>query len=114
SPLMLLIDPTLLGVFAPHKTVMEFVRHVGWMWLVLGAGGLLFRTVHLFFIKDVLNRPVWVTKILTHPFHYIMLYYKAPHYLLQGQLIDPNQAQQGAEELDDIEDEAEPEPALRG
>src|SRR5262249_46708099 len=33
-PLMLLIDPTRLGVFAPHKTVMESVRHVGSAWLV--------------------------------------------------------------------------------
>jgi hypothetical protein len=31
---------------------------------------------------------VWATKILTDPFHDIMLYYKAPLYLLRGELLD--------------------------
>ncbi len=48
------------------------------MWLVLGVGGLLFRTVHLFFLKGVQTGLVWMTKILTDPFHDIMLYHKAP------------------------------------
>ena len=30
-----------------------------------------------------------MTKILTDPFHDIMLYYKAPLYLLRGELMDP-------------------------
>jgi hypothetical protein len=30
-----------------------------------------------------------MTKILTDPFHDIMLYYKAPFYLMRGELIDP-------------------------
>jgi len=38
---------------------------------------------------------VWFTKILTDPFHDIMLYYKAPFYLLKGQLVDPMTAEQG-------------------
>ncbi len=89
SPLPLYFDPTLFGIFEPHATTMEFVRHVGLMWLVIGAGGLLFRTIHLFFIKDVETGLVWMTKILTDPFHDVMLYYKAPFYLMRGQLIDP-------------------------
>src|SRR5262245_25230907 len=113
-PLMLLIDPTLLGVFEAPKTFMDYVRHVGWIWLVLGVGGLLFRTIHLFFIQGVMSGLAWATKILTDPFHDIMLYYKAPYYLLQGQLIDPNHGRHGAETDDEVEDEAEPEPALRG
>ena len=44
----------------------------------LGVGALLFRTVHLFFLRDVQTGLVWVTKILTDPFHDIMLYHKAP------------------------------------
>jgi hypothetical protein len=32
---------------------------------------------------------VWITKIITDPFHDIVLYYKAPLYLLRGELIDP-------------------------
>jgi hypothetical protein len=40
-------------------------------------------------IKDVRTGVVWVTKILTDPFHDAKLYYKAPFYLMRGQLLDP-------------------------
>ena len=59
------------------------------IWLVVGLGGLLFRTIQLFFIKDVQTGLVWATKILTDPFHDIKLYHKAPLYLMRGELIDP-------------------------
>jgi hypothetical protein len=90
SPLPLYFDPTLFGIFSPHATTMEFIRHVGMVWLVVGAGGLVFRTVHLFFLKDVQTGLVWATKILTDPFHDVKLYWKAPFYLMRGQLIDPS------------------------
>jgi len=90
SPLPLLLDPTLFGIFSPHNDAFEFVRHVAQVWLAVGAGGLLFRTVQLFFIKDVQTGLVWAVKILTDPFHDIKLYYKAPLYLLRGELLDPN------------------------
>ena len=45
--------------------------------------------MQLFFIRDVQTGLVWMTKILTDPFHDLVLYYKAPFYLLRGQLIDP-------------------------
>ena len=32
---------------------------------------------------------VWFTKILTDPFHDVLLYHKAPFHLLRGQWIDP-------------------------
>jgi hypothetical protein len=89
SPLLLLIDPTLMGMLTPHATLYEFVRNTGWIWLAVGVGGLLFRTVHLFFLQGVKAGLAWMTKILTDPFHDAMLYYKAPYYLLKGQLIDP-------------------------
>jgi len=89
SPLVLLLDPTLFGLFDVARTVPEFARHVGALWLLLGAGGLVFRTVHLFFLRDVQTGLVWMTKILTDPFHDIKLYYKAPLHLLRGELIDP-------------------------
>ncbi|MBV8589416.1 MAG: hypothetical protein JO212_05045 [Acetobacteraceae bacterium] len=88
SPLMLFLDPTLLGTVAPATTPGEFLRHLGYMWLILGVGGLLFRTIHLFFIGSVQTGLVWATKILTDPFHDIKLYYRAPAYLLRGKLID--------------------------
>jgi hypothetical protein len=89
SPLPLYFDPTLFGIFTPHAGPAEFVRHVAIIWLVIGLGGLLFRTVQLFIIKDVMTGLVWATKILTDPFHDIKLYHKAPLYLLRGELIDP-------------------------
>ncbi len=89
SPLLLAADPTLLGLFNAHSNFDEFVHNTGLMWLAIGAGGLLFRTVHLFFIKDVQSGLVWMSKILTDPFHDIKLYYKAPLALLRGELIEP-------------------------
>ena len=59
------------------------------IWLALGIGGVLFRTVQLFVIKDVQTGLVWATKILTDPFHDIKLYHKAPLALLRGEWIDP-------------------------
>lgn len=89
SPLCLVADPTLLGLVEPHHGQAEFVRNVGLLWLFVGVGGLLFRTVHLFYLKDITTGLVWLTKILTDPFHDVKLYYKAPFYVLRGQLIDP-------------------------
>jgi hypothetical protein len=89
SPLPLYFDPTFFGVFTPHANTTEFVRHVAEIWLAIGIGGVLFRTVHLFFLKDVQTGLVWATKILTDPFHDIKLYHKAPLALLRGELIDP-------------------------
>jgi hypothetical protein len=98
SPLLLYFDPTLFGIFTPHGNPTEFLRHVAQIWLVIGAGGLLFRMVQLFLIKDVQTGLVWATKILTDPFHDIKLYYKAPFYLLRGELIDPGIGSEWSEE----------------
>jgi hypothetical protein len=94
SPLPLYFDPTLFGLFVPHASSGEFIRHVAQIWLLVGIGGLLYRTVQLFFIKDVQTGLVWMTKILTDPFHDIKLYYKAPLYLLRGELFDEMPAEQ--------------------
>jgi hypothetical protein len=108
SPLSLLVDPTLFGIFEPHANVTEFVRHVAQVWLVIGLGGLLFRTIQLFLVKNVITGLVWATKILTDPFHDIKLYYKAPLYLLRGELIDPHHGWQDDEEDDGSEEEPVP------
>jgi hypothetical protein len=88
SPLLLFVDPTMLHTVEPAQTVSMFMRHLGYLWLAIGIGGLLFRTVHLFKIKDVQTGLVWATKILTDPFHDIKLYYRAPSYLLRGEFIE--------------------------
>ena len=92
SPLLLVFDPSLFGTLEPHQWVGGFVHNTGLLWLGLGAGALLFRTVHLFYLKDVSTGLVWLTKILTDPFHDIKLYHRAPLHLLRGQLIDPGPA----------------------
>jgi hypothetical protein len=88
SPLVLLIDPTVLGIFQAHAGMTELVRHVALIWLFVGGAGLVFRTVQLFFIKDVESGLAWMVKILTDPFHDIMLYWKAPLHLMRGELYD--------------------------
>ena len=88
APVALWIDPTMVGLFEPATGLEGFARHTGMLWLYIGIGGLLFRTVHLFFIKGVLDGLVWMTKILTDPFHDIYLYHKAPLALMRGELIE--------------------------
>ena len=92
-PMMLYIEPGLFGMIEPWDNLTEWVRQVGAAWLILGVGGLLFRTVHLFFLKDVQTGLVWMTKILTDPFHDIILYHKAPLHLLKGEMMDNNPKQ---------------------
>lgn len=89
SPLLFWVDPTFLGQFDAATDAESFVHNVGMLWLYVGVAGLLFRTVHLFFLKGVMSGLVWMTKILTDPFHDIKLYYKSPLYLLRGELIEP-------------------------
>jgi len=89
SPLVLWLNPSLFGLLHTPANGGEFIRNVGVMWLAVGAGGLIFRMLQLFVIKNVQSGLVWVTKILTDPFHDVMLYYKAPLALLRGELIDP-------------------------
>jgi hypothetical protein len=92
SPLLLYFSPTLFGTINAANGVEEFATQIGMMWLVLGVGGLVFRALHLFFIRDVNTGLVWALKIITDPFHDIKLYYKSPFYLMRGQLIDPMHA----------------------
>jgi hypothetical protein len=89
SPAILWINPTLFGFFPAQSANSAFMRHVGEIWLAVGLGGLAFRTVHLFFLKDVQTGLVWLTKIVTDPFHDVLLYHRAPLYLLRGELLDP-------------------------
>jgi hypothetical protein len=40
-------------------------------------------------LKDLHTGLVWATKIITDPFHDIVLYHKAPLALLRGEMMDP-------------------------
>ncbi len=96
SPLVLLLDPALFGLLAPYPNMPGFLYNMSILWIVIGAGGLLFRTVHLFFVKDMQSGLVWLTKILTDPFHDIKLYYRAPFHLLRGEFIAPRHGERHA------------------
>jgi hypothetical protein len=89
APAVLWVDPTFFGAFQAHAGGEEFVRHVGEIWLVVGIGALVFRTLHLFLLKDLQTGLVWLTKIITDPFNDVKIYCKAPLYLMRGELIDP-------------------------
>lgn len=89
SPVALYFHPAMLGIFEPHAGTEEYFNNLSIIWLAIGIGALLFRTVHLFFIYNIKAGLVWFTKILTDPFHDIKIYYKSPLYLLKGELLDP-------------------------
>ena len=89
TPAILYLKPDFFGIFVAHADTYGFVYNLSILWLALGVLALLFRTVHLFFIKDIQSGLVWFTKILTDPFHDIKLYYKSPYYLFKGELFDP-------------------------
>lgn len=88
SPLVLYVEPTLFGLFEPHAGALAFIRHIGQIWLFIGVAGLIFRSVQLFFIRDVQTGLAWAVKILTDPFNDIKLYYKAPLSLLRRDAMD--------------------------
>lgn len=88
-PLMLLATPSMFGLIEPHADLAGYVHNVGLLWLSLGVGGLLFRTIHLFFLQGVTAGLAWMLKILTDPFHDVGLYWSAPLHLLRGERMDP-------------------------
>ena len=91
APVALWLTPSLAGLIEPATDFSGYLHDVGTAWLALGVGGLLFRTVHLFFLHGVRTGLVWATKIITDPFHDAMLYWRAPLALLRGEWIDPMQ-----------------------
>ena len=93
APLPLLADRTYFGIFSSE----EIIHNLAMTWLALGIGGLVFRTVQLFFLRDVQTGIVWMLKILTDPFHDIKLYWKAPLALARGEWIDTTLAKAVAE-----------------
>jgi hypothetical protein len=96
APLVMLADPALGGLLPAATSPAGFLHNVGVMWLVIGVGGLLFRTIQLCITRDPQTGLAWMTKILTDPFHDAKLYYKAPFHLLRGELVDPDHARHRA------------------
>ena len=87
SPLALYFAPSIFTSLAPYTSFAMFLEDLAVLWIGLAVGALAFRTVHLFFLFDVKTGLVWITKIITDPFHDIYIYHKAPLYVLRGQWI---------------------------
>ncbi len=96
SPLLLFVEPDMFGLLEPATNAAGFWHNTGLIWLAVGAGGLVFRTLHLFYLQGPQAGLAWFTKILTDPFHDVALYYRSPFYLLKGELVDPNHARHHA------------------
>ncbi len=89
SPIVLLASPTLFGALQPRTDWFGVVHNVSIVWMAVGLGAVVVRTLQLFVLRDVQTGLVWATKILTDPFHDVMLYHRSPLYVLRGELFDP-------------------------
>lgn len=89
SPLLVALDPTLFGSLAPAAGWRGTAEAVAALWLVVGVAALVGRTLQLCLTRDVQTGLVWCAKILTDPFHDVLLYGKAPLHLLRGERYDP-------------------------
>lgn len=89
SPLLLVADPSAFGLMTPHVSAWEFADNVAMIWLAVGAGALIGRSVQLWIQRDAVTGLAWCAKILTDPFHDVMLYHRAPLHLLRGERYDP-------------------------
>jgi hypothetical protein len=88
-PVLAYFQPSLITWAVPEAYEDTTIRIVGMTWLFLGVAGLLFRVAQLC-IKDSFKAAfAWALKILTDPFHDVMLYRRSPIYLMRGELIDP-------------------------
>ena len=88
-PALLWLQPSVFGLIEPATDLAGTVHDIGIAWLALGVAGLAFRVGQLWLRDGALPALAWMTKILTDPFHDIMLYHKAPLALLRGELLDP-------------------------
>lgn len=91
-PVALALSPGLLGLIEPAHGAMGFLHDVGIGWLMLGVGGIAFRSLQLFVQQDIETGVVWAVKIVTDPFSDFRLYRSAPLRLLKGERIDDRHA----------------------
>jgi hypothetical protein len=88
-PVLLLVNPSLFGIFTPHSDWSGYFDHLAKAWIVVAGCALVGRTIQLFFIRDVQTGLVWFTKILTDPFNDVKQYWRSPLALMKGELIEP-------------------------
>jgi len=92
SPALLLASPSLFGLLPPAVDWRGIADHVAMIWIVVGVGAVVFRSVQLMFLRDVQTGLVWATKIVTDPFHDVKLYHRAPLQVLRGEWMEPAHA----------------------
>lgn len=90
-PGTLWFEPSVFGMIEPAVGFEGFLHDLGIAWLSLGVTGFLMRVVYLCVTRSMLTGLAWMTKILTDPFHDVILYHKSPLALLRGELVDPMQ-----------------------
>lgn len=88
-PLLLWRAPALGGLIEPATDLRGWLHDVGIAWLALAAAGLLVRVLQLALMQGRLTALAWLLKILSDPFHDIVLYHRAPLALLRGERYDP-------------------------
>ncbi len=88
-PVVLWLQPSLFGLIEPATSLRGTLHDVGMAWLALGITGLAFRVGQLWLQQDLVTGLTWMCKIISDPFHDVMLYHKAPLALLRGELLDP-------------------------
>ena len=88
-PIAIIAFPSLGGLIEPASSVIETIHDVGLAWLALGVAGMIFRIAQLWASQGALVGIAWGAKILTDPFHDIVLYHRAPLALLRGERYDP-------------------------
>jgi len=89
SPVLVAAKPDLFGLLPPWRDLYGYSHNLSMVWLSIGGGALVGRTVQLFFIRDLRTGLVWLAKILTDPVNDVRQYYRAPLRLAKGELIDP-------------------------
>ena len=88
APVVLWLWPTAFGFTTPTDFY-GYVHDVSVAWLWIAAGAIVLRVLYLCATRSVQTGIVWMTKILTDPFHDVALYYRSPLALLRGELLDP-------------------------
>ena len=88
-PVALHFSDRLSHLVAAATGYLSYSQQLGVLWLVLAGAAFLARTAWLCATRNVQTGVVWFTKILTDPFHDIVMYHSAPLHLFRGEWLDP-------------------------
>jgi len=89
-PILAYFDAELFNFIMPNASPDTLFNRIGWGWLWLGVAGVVFRMIQLTAIESRRTAVTWCIKIITDPFHDVVIYRNSWLYLLRGQLIDPD------------------------